>query len=129
MRQRCAARFGARLSIGAAWVGLAASAVPGAAVYDPDGSGPASAALAAAGALTSAGGVTVTNIALLVAPPSACAGDVTGDGAVNTEDLVGLLGDFGGVFVTGTPADLNGDGVVNTLDLTTLLGAFGAACR
>ncbi|MFM9959226.1 MAG: GC-type dockerin domain-anchored protein [Phycisphaerales bacterium] len=61
------------------------------------------------------------------APP--CTADINTDGAVNTSDLVTLLGCFG---QTAPPAnqacDLNCDGVVNTRDLTLFLGKFGTAC-
>lgn len=98
-------------------------------VFDPDGSGPASPALVAAGSFTLAGQVTVQNLAVLVSPPPECAGDVNGDGHVNTADLVGLLGAFGGSYLTGTPSDLNADGAVNTIDLTAFLGVFGVDCQ
>ena len=45
-------------------------------------------------------------------------GDINGDGDVNTEDLLILLGEWG---KTNSPADLNYDGVVNVPDLLILL--------
>lgn len=98
-------------------------------VYDPDGPGAASPGLFAAGTFTRAGAVAVQNFAVLVAPPSACTGDATGDRLVDTQDLVALLGVFGRSFVTGTPSDMNADGVVNTADLVVMLSAFGTDCR
>lgn len=60
--------------------------------------------------------------------PPACPADITGDGVVNTADLVRLLSLFGTSVGPGTPEDLNGDGAVNTSDLVLLLGRFGATC-
>jgi len=52
-------------------------------------------------------------------PPS----DLTGDGAVNSEDLAILLGSWGPCPAMGScPADLNGDGSVTSEDLAILLG-------
>jgi hypothetical protein len=50
-------------------------------------------------------------------------GDINGDGVVNTEDLLMLLGAWGPC--EGCPEDINGDGVVNTEDLLILLGNWG----
>ena len=49
-------------------------------------------------------------------------GDINGDGVVNTEDLLMLLGAWGN---PGGPEDINGDGTVNTEDLLILLGNWG----
>jgi len=49
-------------------------------------------------------------------------GDINGDGQVNTEDLLMLLGAWGNL---GGPADINGDGIVNTADLLILLANWG----
>ncbi|MCB9838606.1 MAG: trypsin-like serine protease [Phycisphaeraceae bacterium] len=54
------------------------------------------------------------------------AGDLNNDGVVDTADLGGLLGSFGG---TGTFADINGDGIVDTADLGILLNNFGNSCN
>lgn len=59
----------------------------------------------------------------------ACEGDLNGDGAVNTGDLVMFLGQFGSqrpAMFDG--ADFNGDTVVSTPDLTMFLGRFGIVC-
>jgi agmatine/peptidylarginine deiminase len=52
-----------------------------------------------------------------------CPADLNGDGTVNVEDFLVLLGSWGGA---GGPADLNGDDVVNVLDLLVLLAAWGS---
>ena len=52
-------------------------------------------------------------------------GDLTGDGVVDTADLGGLIGSFGG---PGPFGDINGDGIVDTADLGLLIAAFGDAC-
>lgn len=57
-----------------------------------------------------------------------CAGDVNGDGAVNTQDLTSFLGGFGGFTAPNSVIDADGDGRVTTADLTVFLGRFGAGC-
>jgi len=61
-------------------------------------------------------------------PVPPCAGDLNGDGVVNTTDLVNFLAVFGQPVPIGHPADLNADGIINVLDLTIFLGAFGTSC-
>ncbi|GEM_PF-2941149 len=58
-----------------------------------------------------------------------CPGDATGDGFVNADDLLVVLGNFG-VAVAGGVADGDFDdsGTVNADDLLVVLGAFGTAC-
>lgn len=56
-----------------------------------------------------------------------CAGDVTGDGAVDGGDLVALLGNFGGSGDR-SQGDLDGNGDVDGQDLIALLGNFGTSC-
>ena len=51
-----------------------------------------------------------------------CRADFDGDGAVNTADLLRLLGAWGN---PGGLEDVDGDGIVNTADLLALLGAWG----
>lgn len=63
------------------------------------------------------------------AVPAPCVGDLTGDGVVDTADLVVLLGRFGQGVAPGSAGDFNGDGVVDTADLVVFLGRFGAGCR
>ncbi len=53
------------------------------------------------------------------------AADLNDDGKVDTADLGGLVGGFGG---SGPFADLNGDGAVDTADLGLLIGEFGSDC-
>ncbi len=57
-----------------------------------------------------------------------CLADLNRDDAINTADLVQLLGDFGRANAPGFGADVNGDGSVNTADLVFFLGAFGSVC-
>jgi hypothetical protein len=52
-----------------------------------------------------------------------CEGDTNGDGVVNTEDLLALLGVWG--TDPGGPPDFDGDGNVGTSDLLILLGNWG----
>jgi hypothetical protein len=55
-----------------------------------------------------------------------CVGDITGDGTVDTADLVGLLAAWGEC--PGCPEDLNDDATVDTADLVILLAEWGP-CR
>jgi hypothetical protein len=59
-----------------------------------------------------------------IAPP--CPADLNGDGAVNGDDLGGLLGAWGPCPGAACPADLNSDAIVNGDDLGALLSAWGA---
>lgn len=59
---------------------------------------------------------------------TSCAGDLNGDGVVNTADLTAFLGRFGSTVPVYTLGDINGDGTVNTVDLTRFLAAFGSTC-
>jgi len=54
------------------------------------------------------------------------AGDINGDGVVDTADLGGLIGSFGG---NGPFGDINGDGIVDTADLGIMIGNFGSICN
>jgi len=53
----------------------------------------------------------------------ACPADIDGNGAVNTADLLMLLGDWGPA--ADSPADLDGNGFVDVADLLTLLASWG----
>lgn len=56
-------------------------------------------------------------------PP--CIGDWNSDGAVNTNDVLGYLGEW----AAGAPsADLNGNGRVETIDMLEFLNAWVAGC-
>ena len=55
---------------------------------------------------------------------SQLAGDVNGDGVVNSIDLTYLLSEFGRTPLLYENADINGNGVVNSEDLTYLLAGF-----
>ncbi len=62
-------------------------------------------------------------------PDECCIGDLSGDGAVDAEDLAILLGSWGPCFgCPGCLADLTCDGVVDAADLAILLGSWGP-CR
>jgi hypothetical protein len=54
----------------------------------------------------------------------ACPGDADGDGDVDLDDLLLVLGNFGG---TGS-GDVDGDNDVDLDDLLLVLGAFGTTC-
>jgi len=72
---------------------------------------------------------TVDAVAFAALPAEPCAGDATGDGLVNADDLLAVLGAFGTATSGGAAAgDLTGDGLVNADDLLAVLGAFGTAC-
>jgi hypothetical protein len=63
-------------------------------------------------------GLTITRAGVDV--PPCCPGDLDGDGAVNVNDLLLVLGGWG------TPAgDVNGDGTTDVTDLLELLAGFG----
>lgn len=61
-----------------------------------------------------------------LAGDSACPGDFDNSGAVNTVDLLLILGGFG--CASSCVHDLNGDDVTNTADLLLFLGFFGSVC-
>ena len=50
--------------------------------------------------------------------------DVDGDGDVDTQDLLILLGSWGPSCPPSCPADVDGDGDVDTQDLLALLAAW-----
>jgi alpha-glucosidase len=64
-------------------------------------------------------------VAVPVAPPAPCAGDLNADGATNAADFTILAGTFGSSVPPSAPADLNADGVVNAADFVILAGDFG----
>jgi hypothetical protein len=53
---------------------------------------------------------------------SSCAGDLDGDGAVSSADLLTLLDRFG---AADCQADLDGGGVVDVFDILSLLQRWG----
>ena len=61
-------------------------------------------------------------------PPS-CTGDVTGDGAVNGNDLAALLVAWGSNGQGEVDTDLNNDGIVDGSDLAAVLVAWGSTCQ
>ena len=52
----------------------------------------------------------------------ACPGDANGDGLADVDDILAVIGDFGG---GAGPADVNNDGVVNVDDLLQVISWFG----
>lgn len=62
--------------------------------------------------------------------PPVCVGDLTGNGTIDTLDLVIFLGAFGRPLPPppAVTADLNNDGAVNTADLVIFLARFGSPC-
>jgi len=73
------------------------------------------------------GGWNVDDIVFTGVSPT-CEADVTGDGLVNADDLLAVLGEFGSSVLPNQGGDANGDGAVNADDLLLVLGAFGAPC-
>ena len=65
-------------------------------------------------------GVGRLNIAAAVAlgPAAPQSGDLNGDGAVDVDDLLKVISDWGGVH---TSADINGDGAVDSDDLVLVI--------
>lgn len=57
-----------------------------------------------------------------------CFGDINDDGGITVDDLLSLLGEFGGDCTTGCDSDINEDGGVDVNDLLELLGVFGEDC-
>jgi ligand-binding sensor domain-containing protein len=61
----------------------------------------------------------------IVLEPSAVPGDATGDGLVNVNDLLAVIGAWGACPAGSCPADLNSDGVVNVDDLLMVINHWG----
>ena len=74
--------------------------------------------------------VATTNITYLALPPldaESCPEDFNGDGQVNTQDMLMLIGEFD-CEGPDCECDLNNDGRVDTMDTLQLLGVFGTDC-
>jgi len=56
-----------------------------------------------------------------------CPGDFNSDGAINVNDVLDLLAEFG--CSEGCSTDMNGDGTVTTQDLLSFLSFFGEICE
>jgi hypothetical protein len=63
---------------------------------------------------------TVCETAGCFQPP--CPADTNGDGFVNVNDVLALIGAWGS---SDSSADVNGDGIVNVSDLLLLIEAWG----
>tara|TARA_Y100000589_G_scaffold175822_1_gene166852 strand:- start:4 stop:846 length:843 start_codon:yes stop_codon:yes gene_type:complete len=57
-----------------------------------------------------------------------CYGDTDGNGTINVDDLLGLLGQYGGDCSAGCSGDFDDDNDVDVDDLLGLLGVFGTNC-
>jgi hypothetical protein len=57
-----------------------------------------------------------------------CLGDADGNGVVNIDDLLSVIGEFNNDCEAGDPctSDFDGNGVINIDDLLIVIGAFGA---
>lgn len=62
-------------------------------------------------------------LSVVIEPPSGVAGDITGDGVVDVEDLLATLEAFGRCPCC--PADLNDSGTVDVDDLLAVIGGWG----
>ncbi len=58
-----------------------------------------------------------------------CPTDLDGSGATDMTDLCGFLWLYGGVVEPGSAGDFNLDGAIDTRDLMRLLGRFGSVCQ
>jgi len=63
------------------------------------------------------------SLSVVIEPPSGVAGDVTGDGSVDVEDLLAVLEAYGRCPCC--PADLNESGIIDVDDLLTVIGGWG----
>jgi hypothetical protein len=61
----------------------------------------------------------------IATPLVPCPADITGDGSVDVDDLLAVLGAWGAVGA-GLPADVTADGAVDIDDLLAVIGAWGA---
>jgi hypothetical protein len=82
--------------------------------------------------LTTLGGASIEPLQLIDSLAGSCAADIApttlGNGVVNVEDLLTLIGSWGACAPTGSccPGDVVPDGQVNVQDLLGLIGAWGA---
>jgi hypothetical protein len=56
-------------------------------------------------------------------PAPSCPADISGDGQVNTSDLLMVINNWGAA--GSNPADVNHDNVVNSGDLLAVINAWG----
>jgi len=64
---------------------------------------------------------------ITIAPPE-CEGNANGDGVVDFDDIVAVLGQWGTMPAPWGEGDANGDGVVDFDDIVAILGAWGVEC-
>ena len=65
----------------------------------------------------------MTGVIIVEEPPNPCPADVDGDGAVDVNDVLAVIGDWGPCPGCGT--DTNGDGVVDVNDILYVIAAWG----
>ena len=68
-------------------------------------------------------GISMLTLHVEIIASEACEGDINGDGEVNVEDLLVLIGAWGG---DDPAADIDGNGTVGVGDLLLLIAAWGA---
>jgi hypothetical protein len=66
--------------------------------------------------------IALTASAAVAGGDSTCPGEVNGDGIVDVQDLLQVIGEWG---CAGCPSDVNGDGVTDINDLLIVLGDWG----
>ena len=69
------------------------------------------------------GGIGGGSMVITCTPNPVCAGDANGDGAVNINDLLLVVANWGQTGIN--PADVNGDSTVNIQDLLAVVAAWG----
>jgi plastocyanin len=65
----------------------------------------------------------MTGVIIVEEPPNPCPADVDGDGTIDVNDVLAVIGDWGPCPGCGT--DTNGDGVVDVNDILYVIAAWG----